>query len=45
MHRLNRINAKNPAKLLGSKSLKLGLKVKQIWPVVFMLDAQVDFRM
>jgi hypothetical protein len=33
VHRLDRINAKKPAKLLGSNSLTLGFRVKQIWPV------------
>ena len=33
MHRLDRISAKKPAKLLDSKSLTLGFSRKQIWPV------------
>src|ERR1035441_1372766 len=33
VHRLDRISAKKPAKLLDSKSLTLGFSRKQIWPV------------
>ena len=33
VHRLDRINANVPAKLLDSKSLTLGFSRKQIWPV------------
>jgi hypothetical protein len=33
MHRLGRINANIPAKLLGSQSLMLNSSRKQIWPV------------
>ena len=33
MHRLDRINAKKPAKLLDSRSLALSSSRKQIWPV------------
>ena len=33
MHRLDRISAKKPAKLLDSKALTLGFSRKQIWPV------------
>src|ERR1019366_2307205 len=33
VHRLDRIIAKKPAKLLDSKSLTLGFSRKQIWPV------------
>ena len=35
---MDRINAKNLAKLLDSKSLTLGFRFKQIWPV-FLCDA------
>ena len=37
MHRLDRINAKKPAKLLDFKSLTLGFRSKQIWQV-FLCD-------
>jgi hypothetical protein len=33
VHRLDRISAKKPAKLLDSKSLTLGFSRKRIWPV------------
>ena len=33
MHRLDRISAKKPAKLLDSKSLTLSFSRQQIWPV------------
>ena len=35
MHRLDRISAKKPAKLLDSKSLTLGFSREQIWPVFY----------
>jgi hypothetical protein len=40
VHRLDRINAKKPAKLLGSKSLTLGFRVKRIWSVFLCLYGQ-----
>ena len=43
MHRLDRIIANKPAKLLDSRSLTLGFRVKQIWPVYFMFPAHVDY--
>ncbi len=46
MHRLDRISAKKPAKLLDSKSLTLGFSRKQIWPVFlphpYMRPADLD---
>src|ERR1017187_1206606 len=43
VHRLDRIIANKPAKLLDSRSLTLGFRVKQIWPVYFMFPAHVDY--
>jgi hypothetical protein len=41
VHKLDRINANKPAKLLDSRSLTLRFWFKQIWPV-FMLDSLSD---
>jgi hypothetical protein len=42
VHRLDQINAKKPAKLLDSKSLKLDFSRKQIWAVFFMFPVNLS---
>jgi hypothetical protein len=42
--RLDRINAKKPARLLDSRSLTLRFWFRQIWPVFFMFPGQVTWR-